>query len=160
MSIRGPRRSQIIPSNFKYRFGLTHFIYLPLLNKNSSSQVQETLWQVANDPVSAAVPPLAYQKLQQLKISIVALSLPTQESRSQATALLQDLGNRDWPKIFSKSQAASSNPRISSNMNQGRLTNGFSDEIDPRPLIVSAFFDAISSQPIARLNLKLLFQSV
>lgn len=116
-----------LPSHQKNVLRMTHFIRIPLLNQNSSTQIQETLRQVANDPASATVPPLAYQPLQQLKLSIVALSLETQADQSRAIALLKELGKQDCRKLFSKAQAARSNTRTSSAMESGMLT---SEDVD------------------------------
>ena len=113
--------------------GLTHFIRIPLLNQFSSSQIQKTLWQVANDPLAATVPPEAYQPLQRISLSIAALRLPTKESENRATSLLQDLVNQDWRELFSKTQEARST-RILSTANLGTLSND--DRSGPRPLIV------------------------
>lgn len=103
-------RKPIVHNDYRNLLRLTHRIRIPFLNQTSSSQIQETLWQVANDPASAAVPPKAYWPLPGLSLTIASLSLPTQESRRHATALLQDLGNQDWPKLFPKAQAARSTP--------------------------------------------------
>lgn len=121
----------------KWTMNLTHFIRIPLLNQNSSSQIQETLWQVANDPVSATVPPLAYRPLQFLKIGVAALSLPTKESKEHAISLLQDLGKQDWQELFLKAQALRSSAQLSSTMNVARPSNGHVDQFGPRPLVVS-----------------------
>lgn len=119
--------------SFKELLGLTHFIRIPLLNQFSSSQIQETLWQVANDPLAATVPPKAYQPLQVLGLTITALSLPTEEGKNRATSLLQDLVNHDWRDLFSKAQEAHST-RISSIANLGTLSND--DRFGHQPLIV------------------------
>ena len=101
-------------NNYKIRLNMTHFIRIPLLNQTSSCQIQDTLEQVASDPVSAAVPLLAYQSLQELKLSIATLSLPTRQSRDRAIALLQHLGTQDWQRVFTKAQASLSSVRMSS----------------------------------------------
>lgn len=127
-------RPRIPSSRFKVSLGITHFIRIPLLNQYSSSQIQETLWQVANDPLAATVPPKTYQPLQSLSLSIASLSLPTEESKNRATFLLQDLVNQDWQDLFSKAQETRSTTRISSTANPGTLSND--DRFGPRPLIV------------------------
>ena len=119
---------------FKELLGLTHFIRIPSLNQFSSSQIQKTLWQVANDPLAATVPPKAYQPLHKLSLSIATLSLPTEESKNRATCLLQELVNQDWRDLFSKAQEARSTTHISSTANLGTLSND--DRFGPRPLIV------------------------
>ena len=124
-----------VPSSWKIKLNLTHFIRIPLLNQTSSSQIQKTLEQVASDPVSATVPLLAFHPLQSLNISIVALSLSTQQSRDRAIALLQHLGTQDWQKVFTKAQASPAN---------GRMLSAFS----PPPLNVRALFAANVPQSI------------
>lgn len=126
--------SRIKSNLFTHKSEIRHFIRIPLLNQTSSSQIQETLWQVANDPLAATVPPKAYQPLQSLSLSIASLSLKTEDNRNRATSLLQDLGNQDWRELFSKAQAARSNTRISSAANPETLSND--DRLGPRPLIV------------------------
>ena len=135
--------------------GITHFIRIPLLNRFSSSQIQETLWRVASDPVSAAVPPLAYRILQRLSIGVVSLRLHTQKRRSRATALLRDLGDQDWRKLFSKAEAIRSKDRKSSTVSPERPSNQNVDQSGPQPLIVSEVFEAISllSAPCLSLSL-------
>lgn len=118
---------------------LTHFIRIPLLNQSSSSQIQEALWQVANDPVSATVPPLAYQALQRLKIGVAALSLPTEKAKDHAISLLQDLGKQDCQKLFLNAQDIRSSGQISSTVNAARPSDGHVDQSPARPLKVSPF---------------------
>ena len=122
--------------------GFTHFIRFPLLNQSSSSQIQETLWHVANDPVSASIPSVAYRPLQRLNLSIAALRLPTESKRKQAIELLHDLGKREWGKPFSKLQTAPSNTSTSSTVNPERLSNERVDLFNVPPLVVSALFKA------------------
>lgn len=122
----------------------THFIRFPLLNQSSSSQVQETLWRVANDPVSTSIPPSAYRPLQRLGLSIAALQLPTEHKRKQAIKLLHDLGKREWQKLFSQLQTAPSNTSISPTVTvkSKRLSNKRGDLFNVPPLVVSALFEA------------------
>ena len=141
------RRPGLVPSNYKRRFNLTHFIRIPLLNQTSSTQIQQTLWRVANDPVAASVPPLAYQSIQRLKIGVAALSLPTQERRNNAISLLQELGKHDWQKVFSKVMEARSNTSILSSVNPESLGGEHIDQFGPRPLIVSALFEREFDSP-------------
>lgn len=122
MSVR-PRQ---LSNRFTNLLGITHFIRIPLLNQFSSSQIQDTLWHVANDPVAATIPPRAYQPLQSLSLSIASLSLPTEDSRNRATSLLQELGKNDWRELFSK-------VHMLSTMRSGMQSN---NEFGPRPLIV------------------------
>ncbi len=128
-----------LASNWKNTLSITHFIRIPLLNLFSSSHIQETLWQVADDPVSAKIPHLAYRPLQNLSLSVASLSLPTEESKRQAIELLQDLGEHDWRKLFYEAEAARINVRTSSTGNSGSLENGNLDQFQPRPLVVSIF---------------------
>ena len=132
-------RKVVIPFNAPK---ITHFIRFPLLNQSSSSQVQETLWRVANDPVSASIPPAAYRPLQRLSLSIAALQLPTEYKRKQAIELLHDLGKREWQKLFSQLQTAPSNTSISSTVNPERLSNERVNLFNLPPLVVSALFEA------------------
>ncbi len=101
------------------------------------TQIQETLWQVANDPVSAEIPHLAYQPLQNLGLGVASLSLPTEENKLQAIKLLQDLGKQDWRKLFNEAQAARFNAQASSTVMSGSLKNEIVDKFEPRPLVVS-----------------------
>ena len=140
------RSSRPLPSNFSV-LNLTHFIRIPLLNQTSSTQIQETLWRVANDPVAASVPPQAYRPFQGVKCGIAALSLPTREKRDHAISLLQRLGDQDWQKIFSKAPQARSNTPISSTVNPERLSSEHVDQFGPRPLVVSALFEQVSASP-------------
>ena len=133
-SMKNPRK---LANNLRYALGLTHYIRIPFLNQSSSSQIQETLWQVANDPISAEIPHLAYQPLQRLSLSIAALSLPTDETKRQAIELLQDLGKQDWRKLFCDAQAARINAQTSLTLNPGSLEDGSVDHYQPRPLVVS-----------------------
>ena len=126
-------------SDFKRVSNLTHFIRIPLLNQSSSSQIQKTLWQVANDSVSATVPPLAYQPLQRLRLTVSPLSLPTQEDKEHAISLLQDLGKQDWQKLFLKAQVAPFNAQDSSTLDAERPSNGHANQLGPRSLVVSLF---------------------
>ncbi len=137
-----PSRTALPRSLFKNIFKITHYIRIPLLNQTSSSQIQETLCQIANDPISAAVPREAYNPLQRLSLSVASLSLPTEESKNKAITLLQELGNQDWQKIFFEFEAARSS---ASTMNPESLCNGHFQFSGPRPLVVSAFFDVIFS---------------
>lgn len=120
----------------------THFIRFPLLNQSSSSQVQENLWRVANDPVSASIPPSAYRPLQRLSLSIAALQLPSERKRKQAISLLHHLGKREWQKLFSQLQTAPSNTSISSTAKKEWLNNKPVDHFNLPPLAVSALFEA------------------
>ena len=136
-----------LASNWKNVFNITHFIRIPLLNKTSSSQIQETLWKVANDPVSASVPPLAYRPTQDLKLSIAALSLPTKESKERAISLLMDLGSQDWRKLFLKaSEIRSNSRRISPSEGTEGQSSEVADQSVPRPLVVSKHLKAAFSQ--------------
>ena len=128
----------VVPS-YRTSLNITHFVRIPLLNRTSSSQIQETLWQVANDPAAAAIPHLAYQSLQSLAISVAALSLPTEKSQQQAIRLLQELGKQDWQKLFNEAQVAQSKAQTSSIVNPETLGNQVVDQIKPRPLTVSKF---------------------
>ena len=141
-----PRRSPTLFRNWKRVVNLTHFIRIPLLSQTSSSQLQENLWQVANDPVAASVPPLAYKPLQRLKVSVAALSLPTQESRDHAISLLQDLGNQDWQKLFSKAQELRPHTRTSPSASPERLSDEDVGQVGPQPLVVSAILEAMLCQ--------------
>ncbi|CAD6566116.1 MAG: hypothetical protein ASARMPREDX12_007550 [Alectoria sarmentosa] len=125
----------VVPS-YRTSLNITHFVRIPLLNRTSSSQIQETLWQVANDPAAAAIPHLAYQSLQSLAISVAALSLPTEKSQQQAIRLLQELGKQDWQKLFNEAQVAQSKAQTSSIVNPETLGNQVVDQIKPRPLTV------------------------
>ena len=133
-------------SKRKHVLNITHLLRLPLLNKTSSSQIQETLWRVAKDPVSASVPPLAYRPTQDLKLSIAALSLPTEESKKKAISLLKELGNQEWRKLFFKASAIRSNARISPNMEAEGQSSEVADQFVPRPLVVSKHLKAAFSQ--------------
>ena len=135
---------RIMTKRPRHLLGITHFIRIPILNQTSSSQIQETLWKVANDPLSAAIPPKGYQPLQRLSINIAALSLPTQESRNHATSLLQDLGNQDWRKLFAKAQAALPKMRTSLAANPEILSNDV-NHCDSRPLVGKALFGVMYS---------------
>ena len=117
----------VMGSNYGKPFNMTHFIRIPLLNQTSSSQIQNTLDQVASDPISATVPPLAWASLQRLSISVTSLCLPTQRSSDRAIALLKQLGSQDWQGLLSKAQTSSSNAPMSSTS-------------APPPFVVSAPF--------------------
>ena len=131
---------RILVNNWRRVLNLTHFIRIPLLNQTSSTQIQETLWRVADDPVAASVPPLAFQQFQRINCSIIALSLPTREKQDLAISLLQHLGDQNWQKIFLKALEALSNTPISSTVNAERLSSERVDQFGPRPLVVSALF--------------------
>ena len=132
----------------------THFIRIPLLNQSSALQVQNTLWRVANDPVSASIPPAAYRPLQRLNLSIASLQLPTEDSRKHARDLLHGLGKHNWQKVFTKLQTAPPNTSISSIVNPDRLSNERVDPFGPRRLFVSAISEAMFSQYIPRTSPK------
>ncbi len=151
-----PSRTALPRSQFKNILKITHYIRIPLLNQTSSSQIQETLCQVANDPIAAAVPRKAYQPLQRLSLGVAGLSLPTEESKNKAITLLQELGNQDWQKIFSKVEAARSS---TSTMNPESLCNGHFKFSGPRPLVVSTFFHVIISSVILNLVLRAKYSS-
>lgn len=133
-------RPRMSSNDLRRVLNLTHFIRIPLLNQTSSTQIQETLWRVANDPVAASVPTLAYQPLQNLKLGIVGLSLPTREKRDHAVSLLQHLGDQNWQKTFFKALEAPSDTPISSTVDAERLSSERVDQFRPRPLVVSALF--------------------
>ena len=132
----------------KHVLKLTHFIRIPLLNQTSSTQIQDTLWRVANDPVAASVPPLAYQLSQRLKISVASLSLPTQESRNHAISLLQELGEHNWQKLFSMVEAFRANTRKPSSASPEKLSDEDVGQIGPQPLVVSAILKVVICQSI------------
>ena len=134
------------PNHWKRVVNLTHFTRIPLLNQTSSTQIQENLWRVANDPVAVSVPPLAYRLFQRLNCGIAALSLPTREKRDHAISLFQHLGDQDWQKIFSKAQQARSNTPISSTVDPERPGSDV-DQFGPRPLVVSALFEHEFASP-------------
>lgn len=120
----------------------THFIRFPLLNQSSSPQVQETLWRVANDPVSASIPPSAYRPLQRLGLTIAALQLPTYYKTGHAIKLLHNLGNRDWRKLYSQRYPAPSYTPITSTVNPPKLSRQRVGHFNIPPLVVSALFEA------------------
>ena len=135
------------PKTRREVFKLTHFIRIPLLNQTSSTQIQEALFKVARDPVSAAVPSLAYKPFQRMSVSIAALNLPTQESREQAIALLQSLGRREWREVLLKAQAACS-VATSSSPSSENLKNENISQQEPQPLVVSVISHAHLSWPL------------
>ena len=139
--------SRTVRNYWKHEMKLTHFINIPLLNQTSSTQIQETLWRVANDPVAASVHPLAYRPLQRLKCGIAPLSLPTEEKRNQAISLLQHHGDQNWQKAFSKALKARSNTPTASIVTPGRLSSEHVDQFGPRPLIVSALLQQKFASP-------------
>ena len=132
-----------VPSNYKVALNVTHFIRIPLLNQTSSTQIQETLLRVANDPVAASVPPLAYRPCQQLKLSVAALSLPTQESRDHAISLLQELGKHDWQKVFHRVEEFRPTTRKPSSASPERLSDEGVGQIGPQPLVVSTILEVV-----------------
>ena len=140
------RSSRSLPSNFRRVLNLTHFIRIPLLNQTSSTQIQETLWRVANDPVAASVPPLAYRPFQRVNCGIAALSLPTREKRDHAISLLQYLGDQDWQKIFSNAQELRPHTRTSPSASPERLSDEDVGQVGPQPLVVSAILEAMPCQ--------------
>lgn len=139
-------RSRDLPSTFKSLLKITHFIRIPLLNQTSSTQIQETLWRVANDPVAASVPPLAYQPSQQLRMSVAALSLPTQEKRDHAISLLQELGNHNWQKTFHMIENFRPSTRKPSSASPERLSHEGVRQIGPQPIVVSAIREVMFCQ--------------
>ena len=141
-----PRRSPYMPNNWKFVLNLTHFIHIPLLNQTSSTQIQETLWRVANDPVAASVPSLAFQPFQQVKCGIVALSLPTREKRDHAISLLQHLGDQAWQKVFSKAQELRPHTRTPPSASLERLSDEGVGQVGPQPLVVSVILEAMLCQ--------------
>ena len=128
------RRSRTVSNTWKHIFNITHFIRIPFLNQTSAPQIQETLWRVANDPLAASVPPLAYGRSQELKVSVASLSLPTQKSRDHAISLLQKLGKHDWQKLFLRIQQ--SRPYTREDVGQ----------IGPQPLVVSVILEVMFCQ--------------
>ena len=136
----------IVPNDFKRVLNLTHFIRIPLLNQTSTTQVQETLLRVADDPVAASVPPLAYQPCRQLKVSVASLSLPTQKSRDHAISLLQELGKHDWQNLFPRIQESRPNTRKPSFASPERLSDEDVGQIGPKPLVVSAILEVMFCQ--------------
>ena len=125
---------------------MTHFIRIPLLNQTSSAQIQDTLWRVSNDPAAASVPPIAFQRVQQLKLSVAGLSLPTQETRDRAISLLQELGNQDWQKLFYKAQEIRPNTRKPSSASPRRLSDEDVGKNGSQPLMVSAILEVMCCQ--------------
>ena len=137
------RSRRLLPSDWKQVLNLTHFIRIPLLNQTSTTQIQETLLRVANDPVAASVPPLAYGACQRLKVSVAALSLPTQESRDHAISLLQELGKHDWQNLFSRIQEVRPNAQNPSSISPERLSDEDVGPIGTQPLVVSAILEVM-----------------
>ena len=148
VTVRLPQKPRYMRNDLRRVLNLTHLIRIPLLNQTSSTQIQETLWRVANDPVAASVPPQAYQLLQRLKMSVTPLSLPTQESRNHAISLLQELGNHNWQKLFSMVEGFRPNTRKPSSASPEKLSDEDVGQIGPQPLVVSAIFKVIFCQSI------------
>ena len=139
-------KPRTVSNNWKRVFNLTHFIRIPFLNQTSAPQIQETLWRVANDPVAASVPPLAYGQSQELKVSVASLSLPTQKSRDHAISLLQKLGKHDWQKLFLRIQQSRPNTRKPSSASPESLSDEDVGQIGPQPLVVSVILEVMFCQ--------------
>lgn len=78
------------------KHGLTHFLRIPFATSISTPQLQQSILQVARDPIAAALPQAAWSYPSQVHFAITSLSLKSPDRVNAAVQLLQEL---DMPQI-------------------------------------------------------------
>lgn len=73
------------------KYGITHFLRIPFATAKSTPQLLHSLQRVAEDPIAAALPRLAWLTPDELFFSIGSLSLKTTSRRRTAIRLLNDV---------------------------------------------------------------------
>jgi len=73
------------------KHGLTHFLRIPFATLISIPQLQQSILQVPQDPIAAALPPVAWSYPTQVHFAIISLSLKTPDRVNAAVQLLQKL---------------------------------------------------------------------
>ena len=81
----------------KGKYGLTHFLRIPLATAKSTPQLLASIDRIATDPITSAFPPAAWSSPDQIYLSIGCLSLKTPARVAAAVELLRRL---DIPAII------------------------------------------------------------
>lgn len=78
-------------STGKWKHGLSHFLRVPFATSISTTQLHQSIQQIARDPIAAALPQIAWNNPGRVHCVIAVLSLKTTDRVNAAVQLLQDL---------------------------------------------------------------------
>jgi len=84
----------------KKKYGITHFLRIPLATDKSTSQLLRSLKQVSQDPIAAALPRAAWNTLDELHYLVGPLSLLKPGRLDRAIRLLRELDMKQIAKAI------------------------------------------------------------
>lgn len=88
------------PISFAQRARLTHFVRIPIVIGQSYSPVKEVYCRLRRDPVLRKLPDGAFVDLENLHLSVGALSLGTPQRINAAAHLLRNFSKDEWRQPY------------------------------------------------------------